>query len=333
MNRPDDDNNDVEEVTRVSVGKDVNGALVSERDRPYLIVLAGSNVGEMYKLTHRSMVLGRDTSATIRIVDDAISRRHAELRTETDGTVVIVDLQSRNGTLVNGRRVKSQPLSDGDKIQLGDTTILKFTYHDNLDDSFQHKMYESALRDGLTRAFNKKYFLERIDTEFRFATRHRAPLSLLMFDVDHFKTINDTYGHLAGDQVLVTIARTVHESVRQEDVFARYGGEEFAVLCRSVRPEDAAILAERLRAAVAATEFSRAGARFPVTISVGVAGLPNTPANDPIALIETADRALYTAKQSGRNCVQVSRSARGVFDDGTSATTTRVLDAVRPEKK
>src|SRR5581483_6850222 len=149
------------------------------------------------------------------------------------GEVTIEDLKSANGTVVNGEPVgATAALKDGDKIRLGSTTILKFTYHDHLDESFQQQMYDAALRDALTKAFNKKYFLDRLETELAYAKRHAAHLSLLMIDIDHFKQVNDTYGHLAGDFVLSRIARIALGTVRTEDVFARYGGEEFGVICR-----------------------------------------------------------------------------------------------------
>src|SRR5690606_26447697 len=125
-----------------------------------------------------------------------------------------------NGTFVNGQQVEAQLLKDGDKIQVGTTTILKFSYHDDLEEQFQRKMYEGALRDGLTKAFNKKYFEDRLQSEVAFALRHGTALSLIMLDLDLFKRINDTYGHLAGDYVLTTFSSSVISTIRKEDVFA-----------------------------------------------------------------------------------------------------------------
>ena len=293
---------DWEEETHVSDDADSTHEPAGDRDRAYLIVLAGSNVGEMFKVTTAQIVLGRGQGADIQLLDEGISRRHARIR--MDGSdMVVEDLESRNGTFANGQRVGRHVLHDGDKIQVGSTTILKFTYHDHLDETFQRQMYESALRDGLTKAFNKKYFLDRIESEFRFAKRHRVPLSVILFDIDHFKKINDTAGHLAGDQVLAALARKVAETIRAEDVFARYGGEEFAVICRAIEMPGAAAFAERLRIAVEKTEFPFAGQVLPVTISLGVAGLPQVDTNEPFGLISAADDALYKAKRDGRNRV------------------------------
>jgi two-component system, cell cycle response regulator len=300
MGSPEDDI----EVTRVANLAELKqeAAALRERPRAYLIVLAGSNVGEMFRVDEGETFLGRGQNATIRLNDDGISRKHARIF-HAGGEVVIEDLQSSNGTLVNGTTVQQRLLQDGDKIRLGSTTILKFTYNDHLDESFQQQMYEAALRDGLTKAFNKKYFLDRLETEVAYAKRHNANLSLLMFDVDFFKRVNDTYGHLAGDYVLVKLAKLSMSTIRAEDVFARYGGEEFGVICRGVPLANAGILAERLRSSVEATAFEHEDRRLPVTISVGVAGHPEARIETATQLIAAADEALYEAKRAGRNRV------------------------------
>src|SRR5260221_13946236 len=202
-----------------------------KRDRAYLVVLAGASVGEMYKIEVEKTVIGRGQNAQIRLLDDGISREHAQLVIQGE-RVVLEDLGSTNGTYCNGLKVDRKELADGDKILVGSTTILKFTYHDNLDEIFQKQMYESALRDGLTRAFNKKYFTDRLESEFTFSSRHGAPLSLLLFDIDHFKRVNDTHGHQAGDHVLSELANLMAGSLRLEDGFARYGCREVRAISR-----------------------------------------------------------------------------------------------------
>jgi two-component system cell cycle response regulator len=254
-------------------------------ERAYIIVLAGQNVGEMYKVTGDQMTLGRGGSADVRLVDEGISRFHCRIRIE-GGNLVVEDLQSRNGTFLNGERISSRTLDDGDKIQLGRTTVLKFSFHDQLEESFQRRMFDSALRDGLTRAYNKRYLVDRLQGEMRFALRHRSPLALLLFDLDHFKAVNDTHGHLAGDRVLSEFSGHVHDSIRNEDVFARYGGEEFAILSRLVPAADAVRFAERLRKGVEKLRIEHNG-------------VVDT-ANE---MLIAADRALYQAKSLGRNRV------------------------------
>lgn len=292
------------EATRVAHIKELQDELRarSQRDRAYLIVLQGSNVGEMHEIERGEMVLGRGQTASVRLNDEGVSRKHARVIRSGDN-YIIEDLNSSNGTLVNGTSVTQRILEDGDKISLGSITILKFTYHDHLDVDFQQRMLDAALRDGLTKAFNKRYFVGRLETELAYAKRHITPLSLVMFDVDHFKRVNDTYGHLAGDYVLMRISKITQNTVRTEDVFARYGGEEFAVLCRGVNLSNAGILGERLRSAMELSTFEHEGTRMPITISVGVAAFPELQIETPEQLIGAADEALYQAKRTGRNRV------------------------------
>jgi len=276
-----------------------------KRDRAYLVVLAGASVGEMYKIEGEKTVIGRGQKAQIRLLDDGISREHAQLVILKD-RIVLQDLGSTNGTYCNGLKVEgNKELVDGDKILVGSTTILKFTYHDNLDEIFQKQMYESALRDGLTKAFNKKYFTDRLESEFTFAVRHVAPLTLVLFDIDHFKKVNDTYGHQAGDYVLSEISTLLTGALRAEDVFARYGGEEFAVICRGSDVTQGQIVAERMRKAVEVHKFVFEGTHIPLTISVGVAGLPDAAVKDAAELVSLADQSLYKSKHGGRNRVTV----------------------------
>ena len=164
-------------------------------------------------------------------------------------------------------------------------------------------MYESALRDGLTKAFNKKYFTDRLESEFTFATRHVSPLALVLFDIDHFKKVNDTHGHPAGDYVLSEISTLLSGALRAEDVFARYGGEEFAVICRGSDASQAQVVGERMRKAVEGHRFVYEGTQIPVTISVGIAVLPNPAVKDANDIVGFADQALYKSKNGGRNRV------------------------------
>ncbi len=297
----DDDDNDDD---RTKVGQ-IDSALLavrSRRDRPHLIVLAGENLGRMYRIEQSETIVGRAVEAGIRLEDDGVSRRHAKICQDPDGEVWVEDMRSANGTLVNGQTVARRALRDGDKIQMGSTTILKFTYSDRLEEDFQRKMHDAALHDGLTKAYNKRYFLDRLPTEIAYALRHKTPLSLLMFDVDHFKKVNDTYGHLAGDAVLATLSQIASTTLRTEDLFARYGGEEFAILCRGVSAGDASVLGRRLLGLIASSTFQYHSARIPVTVSIGVASL-GPGMTDGTQLIATADAALYEAKRTGRNRV------------------------------
>jgi len=267
---------------------------------PYLVVIAGPSFGEMHRLAGSRCVLGRGDSAAVRLLDDGISREHAAVERD-GGKMILRDLGSTNGTFCNGLRVERRELSDGDKISVGASTILKFTYQDHVDEHYQKRLFESAVRDGLTSTFNRRYFIDRLNAEMRFAYRHDKALALLFIDIDHFKKINDTHGHQAGDFVLAAVAREMIAAIRAEDVLARYGGEEFAIICREIEREGALILGERLRAAVAAAKYQFEGKVIPVTISVGVAVAHKPQAAQP--LIAAADAAMYDAKRAGRNRV------------------------------
>jgi len=272
------------------------------RHRACFVIVAGSNVGEMFSLEDSgTIIIGRSSEAQFQLTDEGVSRRHVRVLCSVD-EMVIEDLGSANGTRVNGEKIAVHTLVDGDKIQLGSTSVLKFTYQDELDEAFQRNMLDAAQRDGLTGAFNKGYFAHRLNTELAYAARHKVPLSLLLLDLDHFKNVNDTYGHPAGDAVLVELTRLVHAQLRTEDVFARYGGEEFALLCRATNTEDARLVGERVRVGVETTSFMHDGDRLPVTVSIGLATFLGGPLSAD-ALVERSDRALYSAKRSGRNRV------------------------------
>jgi len=280
-----------------------------------LVVLSGSNVGEMYRMEKDTIIIGRGDRVDIRVLDDGISREHVRL-TKVDDGVELHDLGSTNGTFCNGQRVLRHLLCEGDKIMLGSTTILKFSVQDHLDEMFQRQMSESALRDGLTHAYNKRYFIDRIETELQYAVRHGSPLSLIFLDIDHFKKINDAHGHPAGDHVLTQLATLAMSMLGEEATLARYGGEEFAILGRGMTVEAAATLSEQLRAAVAAHPFAFDGQPIPVTVSVGVARAPDAGVNTAGDLVARADEAMYSAKRGGRNRVVVAGKATPASPSG-----------------
>jgi diguanylate cyclase (GGDEF)-like protein len=297
----DFDEDELGQTKVTSVAQLVEDAAKSVRDRAQLIVLTGNDVGRVFQLSQGECTIGRSHRATIRLDDDSISRVHCRFVLE-GAEILVEDLGSSNGTFVNGAEIKSAALKDGDKIRVGEVTILKFSFHDRLDESFQRQMYDAALRDGLTKAFNKTYFLDCLNKEIRYGARHGAALCLIMLDVDHFKQVNDRYGHLAGDAVLVKLAQTATSVLRAEDVFARYGGEEFGVVARGITLEQGGALAERLRQQVASTSIEASGQILRVTMSLGVAAW-QAHMDAPAKLIAAADGALYRAKHEGRNRV------------------------------
>lgn len=157
-----------------------------------------------------------------------------------------------------------------------------------------------AMRDALTGLWNRAYFDERLQSDIAAATRHDWPLSCIMIDIDHFKLINDTHGHLFGDRVIREVAAVMEQQLRREDSICRYGGEEFVVLCPGVAAEGAQVLAERLRNAVAGLILKPSIERVAVTCSVGLSDLVTCGSG---GLVAAADAALYRAKHAGRNCV------------------------------
>jgi len=273
----------------------------------FLIMISAKSaagIGRMHKLDKSEVVLGRSSECQFQVDDDGISRRHAKVCIAPDGKFQVIDLGSTNGTYLNGTRVDAAVLKDGDKIQIGSNTVVKFSLQDQLDEQYQRSIYESATRDGLTRIFNKKYFLDTLRKEFAYCLRHRVPLSVLMFDVDHFKKINDNHGHQAGDYVLARIAQRINETIRTEDVFSRYGGEEFAIMLRESTEEQGYICAERCRRAIDGADFVFGNTPMRVTISLGIASLLDSDYTNPEDLIASADRYLYRAKKAGRNRVE-----------------------------
>lgn len=269
---------------------------------PVVVFLNGPKTGHLVALDRRGLVCGRDSSCDIVVPDGTVSRLHAKILVDDSGGVVLEDVGSRNGTLVNGDRISRHVLADGDRIVMG-RTVLKFLTHGRVEKDYQRRVYEMSTRDTLTVAFNRRYFDERIVSEVAYCRRHGAYLALLMLDVDGFKALNDSYGHRAGDRVLVEIADLVRRSIRAEDVFARYGGDEFVLIVRGIPPAGVEALAERLRASVERLSIRHDDRRIAVSVSVGAATVRGHRECDGHALLEAADRCLYEAKAAGKNRV------------------------------
>jgi len=300
-----------DEVTVLTPSSDQPDQKEPPKDRTAcLIVLSGTNVGKVYPLNKDQVTIGREDGADIQLMDAGISRRHAAVFRQ-GSSFLVNDVGSRNGTFANNHRLDSpHQLRDGDKLQVGVMTILKFSYGDDLEANYARKMYDAALRDDLTGVFNRRYFDDRVRSEFSFAKRHGTALALLMIDLDHFKRINDTRGHVAGDQVLRDFAQRMLQIIRAEDVLSRYGGEEFCVLCRNTELMQASTLAERIRHDTSAVPFQLPDGPLTVTVSIGVVASDDTLAS-PEEMVEAADEALYQAKTRGRNCVVTRRPKRG----------------------
>jgi diguanylate cyclase (GGDEF)-like protein len=241
----------------------------------------------------------------VRLDDSGASRAHARIIPADGGVYVLEDMGSLNGTFVEGRRVTRLELRSGERINIGPNIVVTFAILDAQAERLAHQLYESSVRDPLTRAFNRRYLVERLASEIAYAVRHKTPLGLILFDLDHFKRVNDTYGHLAGDEVLREVSALVQRLIRAEDVFARFGGEEFVVLVRGIEHANVGQFAERIRTAVERLEVAASPHVVRVTISAGYASLAEASgvAAPAEGLLRLADERLYKCKETGRNRV------------------------------
>ncbi len=262
----------------------------------------GPDIGRRITLHNPQYVVGRDADAAFVVSRSSVSRQHARLYMDDDGGWWVEDLNSTNGTFVNENRIKNQKLSDTDQVRFGDA-IYKFLSGSNIESAYHEAIHSMAIQDGMTGIHNKRYFIEFLDREIAGATRHGHPLTLVMFDVDHFKKVNDSQGHLAGDAVLKDLTARIKPRIRREDLFARYGGEEFACVLPSTALAGGIVFAEHLRTLIEERPTMFDNTAIPFTISLGVTTLHNEAGVDTPMLIKRADENLYTAKRTGRNKV------------------------------
>lgn len=285
--------------TRVTSLDELNSPKNEGQDCLVVIYAADPRVfGKRHVLESEPVLLGRGAENTIVLEGDSISRRHARIEPRGNG-YVLVDQGSTNGSYVNDELIDREcPLRRGDQIKIGDT-ILKFLSGSDVEAQYHETIYRMTIVDGLTGVHNKRYLLEMLDREISRSRRHKRPLSLMMFDIDHFKEINDTFGHLAGDYVLKEMAQAVRNRLRPDDVVGRYGGEEFAIALPETSVQDGTDIADRLRQLIQDHQFEFEGEQIRVTVSAGVAELQE--GMDVVQLIKAADTHLYEAKRSGRN--------------------------------
>ena len=275
----------------------------------YILFLKGHLLGKLCTLEQGKTVIGRSPKADIPLKDAGVSREHSEIKVEGE-KATIKDLGSTNGTFVNNKRIVKHVLEDGDKIQISSSTVFKFILSDESEKVFHDELYRMGVMDPVTNIYNKRYFTERLKQEFSFAKRNKTELSLMMIDLDFFKKINDTYGHLAGDFVLGKLSEVFSSMTRDEDIVARYGGEEFVVILPGSGEEGAVICAERIREKIAKMPFIFEGDEINITVSIGIATLDeNSLFGSYEDFIDAADTCLYRSKKSGRNCTTCSSEA------------------------
>jgi diguanylate cyclase (GGDEF)-like protein len=290
--------------TKVTRVQSIASLASDGREERCLVQIYGPTLGKKFVLERDETTIGRGEGCEIALELDNVSRRHCSFLQKSDG-VFLRDNGSTNGTYLNNVEVRGEtPLRSGDLVKVG-SAIFKFLYGGELgsiEAQYHEEIYRLTIIDGLTQVFNKRYLLEFLDREMARCLRHGRSLSLVIFDIDHFKKINDSFGHLAGDYVLRELASALKSRIRKEECFARYGGEEFALVLPETGHENTVFLADKLRKIIEQHQFVFEGKRIPVTFSGGVADLAPGHA-DALAFIKAADARLYEAKHRGRNQV------------------------------
>ena len=256
--------------------------------------------GGLIKLGNKPFVVGRNEDCEMTVSDNSVSRTHAKFQVE-DGSFWITDLDSTNGTFVNQKRIKtSRELQSGDRVRIGGR-IFKFIATDEVEAQYHEAVYSMMTKDSLTSAWNKQYFMDVLQRDIARRKRSKRSFGLMMMDLDHFKSINDNYSHLVGDEVLIEMALRIFCSIRADDVFARYGGEEFAIILSDAELEAAKQVGERCREVIAETPFDTTLGPIDCTVSIGLTIIDEDNPFSLKELISAADAKLYEAKNAGRN--------------------------------
>lgn len=276
---------------------------VPTRRLPCLVVLVGREPGRVVPLPPGELVIGRSRKSGLVLDEQGVSRRHARV-VNRPGRVEIADMKSTNGLWVNGRKRGRHRLADGDCLQLG-ACRLAFRLSLPEEDRVLKQLYQRATRDELTGLYNRASLLDRLEQEVARQHRYQRGLALIMLDLDHFKQVNDSHGHAAGDRVLAAAAAAIEGCLRASDLAARVGGEEFVLVLPEADAARARRIADKVRMRVAAQQVKHGRTIIQVTASCGVAvagpGKPRA-----THLLEQADQACYRAKAAGRNRVAVA---------------------------
>jgi len=285
--------------------------------KPALVFLTGDLIAVPIPVDREEVLLGRAIEADVRVNDSKVSRLQAKITSIFDpesnrADFVLTDLDSRNGTFLNGRRIQESVLQNGDKIMIGEH-ILRFEFLDEIDREYQRQIHRLISHDDLTGLLSGRSFFSELRREAARSTAEGRGFGVLMMDIDHFKIVNDTYGHLTGSKTLEEIGGCIVRSLRSGDAAARFGGEEFSAFLLEAELGQVMVAAERIRSCIEEEPFSvmqkgQAAGRHHVTISIGVSTFPED-SRDPIELVEMADSALYRAKREGRNRVCAYRHA------------------------
>jgi two-component system, cell cycle response regulator len=293
----------------IAVSKTTPMGVAVQLPTPSLMVVAGPDVGAVAHLQDAMFLVGRDPSCQLQLKDESVSRFHISIKQGPEGSLIIRDLNSTNGTYIAGKRIHTERLREGDKILLGQNTLIRFQKLGAVGESDWEQLYHTSTRDGVTGAYNQRACLEKIATDLAYAKRRAAPCSLILFNIDCFKRVNDMYGHPTGDLVLSATAKTVSSTIRTEDVFGRYQGEEFIVFGLDTNLLGASSFAERIRDSVerqhvVANDGTRRIVRVTVSLGIAATSAPHLYSVDH--LLSEAGSNLHQAKVKGRNCVVAS---------------------------
>lgn len=264
-----------------------------------LVILAGPSRGKVLPLDRSSLTLGRSNEADVILDGRGLSRVHARVVLCPEG-ILVQDLDSTNGVFVNGERQTRAILRPGDQLALGPEVSLKLQRTDHSIRLLLEELYSGSTRDSLTGLANRRQAELRLQEEAAMVRRHGLAVCLTLLDLDHFKGVNDTYGHAAGDLVLQETASRLQAAIRQEDVLARYGGEEFLLILRHTAVSGAQQLMERLLKAISEKPYRLLDdQQLSLSLSAGLALFSQADQLDHV--LQRADQALYKAKQNGRN--------------------------------
>jgi len=262
--------------------------------------------GKIFTFYKDSILIGRNKYSDIYINDENISNDHCEIKVIKNDEnkidqIILKDLLSTNGTYVNGKLISNKVLKSGDKIKIGETT-LRFNYNDKLEEKYHLKLFNIATSDSLTKLHNKRYTIGELENQYKIAKRNNRIFSLIMFDIDDFKAINDKHGHIAGDEFLKNVASHINKHIREQDFAGRFGGDEFLIILPETEIEGAVILANRIREKIEKSETVYRDHKIKTTISGGISQFSFS-YNNIGELLEITDKALYKAKKLGKNKV------------------------------
>ena len=265
-----------------------------------------SQFGKIFTFYKENILIGRNKYSDIYINDENISNDHCKIKIIKNDEnkidqIILKDLLSTNGTYVNGKLISNKVLKSGDKIKIGETT-LRFSYNDKLEEKYHLKLFNIATSDSLTKLHNKRYTISELENQYKIAKRNNRLFSLIMFDIDDFKAINDKHGHIAGDEFLKNVASNINKNLREQDFAGRFGGDEFLIILPETRIEGATILADRIRKKIEKSEIVYKNHKIKTTISGGISQF-NFSYNNIRELLEITDKALYKAKKLAKNKV------------------------------